>query len=90
MQKDSFDLVFMDVQMPEIDGLEATATIRANEKAGGRHIPIVAMTAHAMIGDREQCLNAGMDGYVSKPISAQQLSKAIDSALACRPLKLPS
>jgi signal transduction histidine kinase/ligand-binding sensor domain-containing protein/CheY-like chemotaxis protein len=88
--KGSFDLVFMDVQMPEMDGLEATATIRANEQAGGRHIPIVAMTAHAMIGDREQCLNAGMDGYVSKPISAQQLSKAIDAALACRPLKLPS
>ena len=73
-QKGPFDLVFMDVQMPEMDGLEATATIRAQETTGGPHIPIVAMTAHAMIGDREQCLKAGMDGYLSKPISAQQLS----------------
>ena len=88
-QKGPFDLVFMDVQMPEMDGLEATATIRAQETTGGPHIPIVAMTAHAMIGDREQCLKAGMDGYLSKPISAQQLSKAIDEALACKPLKLP-
>jgi signal transduction histidine kinase/CheY-like chemotaxis protein len=90
VEKNSFDLVFMDVQMPEMDGLEATAIIRANEKAKGTHIPIVAMTAHAMIGDREQCLEAGMDGYVSKPISTQELSKAIDAALACRSGKLES
>ncbi|HEV3041913.1 MAG TPA: ATP-binding protein [Candidatus Angelobacter sp.] len=82
--KNSFDLVFMDVQMPEMDGLEATTTIRAHEKATGSHIPIVAMTAHAMIGDREQCLEAGMDGYLSKPISALQLSRAIEAALTCR------
>jgi CheY-like chemotaxis protein len=74
----------MDVQMPEMDGLEATTTIRAHEKATGSHIPIVAMTAHAMIGDREQCLEAGMDGYLSKPISALQLSRAIEAALTCR------
>jgi signal transduction histidine kinase/CheY-like chemotaxis protein len=84
VEKSSFDLVFMDVQMPEMDGLEATAAIRANEKASGLHIPIVAITAHAMIGDREQCLEAGMDSYLSKPISLQELSKAIDAALACK------
>jgi signal transduction histidine kinase/CheY-like chemotaxis protein len=84
VEKNPFDLVFMDVQMPEMDGLEATALIRAHEKATGSHIPIVAMTAHAMIGDREQCLEAGMDGYLSKPISALQLSRAIEAALTCR------
>ncbi len=89
VEKSSFDLVFMDVQMPEMDGLEATATIRANEKIKGLHIPIVAMTAHAMTGDREQCLGAGMDGYISKPISSQELSKAIDAALACKSGKQP-
>ena len=90
VEKNSFDLVFMDVQMPEMDGLEATAIIRANEKTSGSHIPIIAMTAHAMIGDREQCLEAGMDGYLSKPISAQEVSRAINAALACRSGKLES
>ena len=84
VEKNSFDLVFMDVQMPEMDGLEATAAIRANEKVKGFHVPIIAMTAHAMTGDREQCLDAGMDGYISKPISSQELTKAIDAALACK------
>ena len=73
-----FDLVIMDVQMPEMDGLEATAVIRAKEKRTGTHIPIVAMTAHAMKGDRERCLEAGMDHYVSKPIRARVLFDAID------------
>ena len=71
----SFDLILMDIQMPEMDGFEATARIRETEKASGRHIPIVAMTAHAMAGDRERCFRAGMDGYISKPIQASALLK---------------
>jgi two-component system sensor histidine kinase/response regulator len=63
-----FDLILMDVQMPAMDGLEATAAIRAQEKGTGAHIPIITMTAHAMQRDRERCLAAGVDGYVSKPI----------------------
>ena len=71
----SFDLILMDVQMPEMDGFEATAAIRQKEKSLGTHIPIVAMTAHAMKGDRERCLAAGMDGYLSKPIHTDELIK---------------
>ncbi len=75
-----FDLVLMDAQMPVMDGFEATALIRAGEKATGKHIPIVAMTAHAMKGDRERCLEAGMDGYVPKPIQEHELFAAIEAA----------
>jgi CheY-like chemotaxis protein len=78
LQKDEFDLVLMDVQMPDIDGLAATAAIREKEKSTGKHLPIVAMTAHAMAGDRERCLAAGMDGYVAKPISLKELTKEIE------------
>jgi PAS domain S-box-containing protein len=81
LESQSFDLVLMDVQMPEMDGYEATAKIRQRERQTGRHIPIVAMTAHAMKGDRESCLAAGMDSYVAKPIRAQQVFEAIDAAL---------
>jgi CheY-like chemotaxis protein len=77
----TFDIVLMDVQMPEMGGFEATAAIRLREKEGGRHVPIIAMTAHAMKGDRERCLEAGMDGYVSKPIQARQLWQAIEELL---------
>jgi CheY-like chemotaxis protein/HPt (histidine-containing phosphotransfer) domain-containing protein len=73
------DLVLMDVQMPEMDGLEATAAIRRREQAAGGHIPIIAMTAYAMKGDRERCLAAGMDGYIAKPIRPQELIEAIDT-----------
>ncbi len=72
-----FDVVLMDVQMPEMDGFEATAVIRDREKRSGGHQPIVAMTAHAMKGDKQRCLEAGMDGYVSKPIRATDLFKEI-------------
>ncbi|MCI0568382.1 MAG: response regulator, partial [Acidobacteria bacterium] len=78
LRQQEFDVVLMDVQMPEMDGFEATATLRAEEKRTGRHMPIVAMTAHAMKGDRERCLEAGMDDYVSKPINPEQLFDAID------------
>jgi CheY-like chemotaxis protein len=73
LKQQHFDLVLMDVQMPEMNGLEATAAIREEEKRTGRHLPIVAMTANAMKGDRELCLEAGMDGYVSKPIKVPDL-----------------
>jgi CheY-like chemotaxis protein/HPt (histidine-containing phosphotransfer) domain-containing protein len=77
LAKQDFDLVLMDVQMPEMDGLTATGRIRENEKSSSRHLPIIAMTAHAMKGDRERCIDAGMDGYVSKPISGAMLEAAI-------------
>jgi two-component system, sensor histidine kinase and response regulator len=75
------DLVLMDVQMPEMDGLEATAVIREQERQKGGHLPIIALTAHAMKGDQERCRAAGMDGYVSKPINVQILSAAISQVL---------
>ena len=77
VQSRKFDLIAMDVQMPEMDGLDATSAIRSWEKAAGTHIPILAMTAHAMKGDRERCLAAGMDGYTSKPIHIRELEQAI-------------
>jgi signal transduction histidine kinase/DNA-binding response OmpR family regulator len=77
-----FDLVLMDVQMPEMDGFEATAAIRSHEAEQGGHIPIVAMTAHAMRGDRERCLAKGMDGYISKPIHADALYAAVEEMAA--------
>ncbi len=81
LEKGEFDLVLMDVQMPVMDGLTAATTIREKEKASGGHIPIIAMTAHAMKGDRERCLAAGMDGYVAKPVRPQELAAAIDELL---------
>jgi CheY-like chemotaxis protein/HPt (histidine-containing phosphotransfer) domain-containing protein len=79
LKKKSFDVVLMDVQMPEMDGFEATRLIRRKEQTTGEHLPIIAMTAHAMKGDRERCLEAGMDGYISKPIEAVELYRAIES-----------
>jgi len=83
--KHTFDLVLMDVQMPEMDGFETTAIIRKRESAEGGHMPIVAMTAYAMKGDRERCLDAGMDDYVSKPIRSAELFEVIDRV--CRILQ---
>jgi two-component system, sensor histidine kinase and response regulator len=74
-----FDVVLMDIQMPEMDGYEATAARRVQEETTGTHVPIIAMTAHAMQGDRERCLEAGMDGYVAKPIRAKELFEALES-----------
>jgi two-component system sensor histidine kinase/response regulator len=73
LKKQSFDLILMDVQMPEMDGFEATAAIRNLEKESGKHSPIIAMTAHSMAGDKERCLEAGMDDYISKPIRPEEL-----------------
>ena len=74
----AFDLILMDVQMPEMDGLEATARIRALQKESGTYTPIIAMTAYAMTGDREKCLNAGMDGYVNKPINPEEFVATVE------------
>jgi CheY-like chemotaxis protein len=71
----------MDIQMPHKDGIEATAAIRGKEATTGKHLPIIALTAHAMKGDRERCLSAGMDGYISKPIRSRELFETIDSVL---------
>jgi PAS domain S-box-containing protein len=78
----NFDLILMDIQMPEMDGYEATAAIRTREKRDGTHIPIIALTANAMKGDRERCLAAGMDGYLSKPIVPRELDELLETYLA--------
>ncbi len=85
LEGQAFDLILMDVQMPEMDGLEATGAIREGERASGLHVPIVAMTAHAMKGDEDQCLQAGMDAYVTKPIRPGELFRTIDRFLLSRP-----
>jgi signal transduction histidine kinase/DNA-binding response OmpR family regulator len=77
LEEQAFDVILMDVQMPEMGGFEATALIREKESRTGRHIPIVAMTAHAMAGDRERCLTAGMDSYLSKPVAAATLLELV-------------
>jgi two-component system, sensor histidine kinase and response regulator len=82
LERARFDVVLMDVQMPLMDGVEATAAIRKEERSTGQHIPIIAMTAHAMLGDRQRFLASGMDGYVSKPIHTQELFTAIENVLS--------
>ena len=84
-----FDLVLMDLQMPEMDGIEATRAIRELEEEQGGHIPIIALTAHVMHGDRERCLEAGMDAFLAKPVRAEELDERIaqwapvDAPVAC-------
>jgi len=81
--RESFDLILLDVQMPEMDGLEAAAEIRRLENGSGNHVPIVAVTAHARTGDRQRCLEAGMDGYVSKPVDSAELFRSIATMAKC-------
>jgi two-component system sensor histidine kinase/response regulator len=78
LNRGTFDVVLMDIQMPDLDGIEATRLIRANERATGGHIPIIAVTALAMKGDADRCMEAGMDAYVSKPIKANDLFQKIE------------
>ncbi|HEO65192.1 MAG TPA: response regulator, partial [Spirochaetes bacterium] len=78
LDQESFDLILMDIQMPKMNGIETTLKIRADEKQSGEHIPIIALTAHAMDNDRDACMEAGMDGYITKPIDAKELFKAIE------------
>ena len=82
LEKETFDIVLMDVQMPEMDGFAATQAIREEELKTGKHIPIIAMTAHAMVGDRERCLAAGMDQYVTKPLHVKELIATIEDAVS--------
>src|SRR5271157_2866494 len=84
LERGEFDVALMDVQMPEMDGLEATAAIREKERIAGKHLPIIAMTAHAVSDDRERCLDAGMDGYLSKPIHAAELFQTITQLVALK------
>jgi two-component system sensor histidine kinase/response regulator len=81
-----FDAILMDIQMPLMDGFEATSAIREREKASGRRTPIIALTAHALAGYREICLRAGMDGYVSKPIRIQEFNSMLDALQVGAPI----
>jgi CheY-like chemotaxis protein len=81
LEKQKFDMILMDVQMPEMGGLEATRAIRERERNSGGHIPIVAMTANAMKGDRERCLESGMDDYVSKPVLPEEMFRVMEAQL---------
>jgi CheY-like chemotaxis protein len=81
LERESFDLLLLDVQMPRMDGFETAAAIRARERRGAPHLPILAMTAHAMKGDRERCLAAGMDDYIAKPINIAELYASIEGLL---------
>jgi CheY-like chemotaxis protein len=84
LEQGTYDLVLMDVQMPEMDGFEATGELRKLEKQTGLHTPVIALTARAMKGDRERCLEAGMDGYLSKPIRAQELDDLLGNYITSR------
>ena len=78
LERESYDVILMDAEMPGMDGFQATAVIREREKSSGGHIPIIALTGLSMPGDRERCLAAGMDGHLSKPIRAKELFEAVE------------
>src|SRR5581483_4795586 len=88
--RETFDVVFMDVQMPVMDGITATGKIREAEKVTGVHIPIIAMTAHAMKGDQERCLAGGMDDYIAKPVSSKRIQEMLERMFAAAPETPPS
>ena len=81
LDKESFDLILMDLQMPEMDGFTATTAIRTSSESDYRNIPIIALTAHAMKGDREKCLDTGMNGYVTKPVKSKLLMAEISRVM---------
>jgi CheY-like chemotaxis protein len=86
--RERFDVVLMDVQMPGVSGLDATVAIRASEQGTSRRLPIVAMTAHAMSGDRDRCLEAGMDDYITKPVSLASVDGALRRVVDSRPVRV--
>jgi len=90
LERERFDAVLMDVQMPKMKGLEATAVIRAKEKEAGGHVPIMAMTARALEGDRERCMAAGMDAYISKPINTAEFLDLLTKLVPTGPDRVPS
>jgi CheY-like chemotaxis protein len=89
LSREPFDLALLDIQMPELDGFEVAAAVRAREKSTGKHLPLIALTAHAMQGDRERCLTAGMDGYVTKPIQMAHLTQVMAEVLTSGGRRLP-
>ena len=90
LERELFDLALLDVQMPELDGLETARAIRASERNGAVHMPILAVTAHAMNGDKERCVEAGMDGYITKPIDTRKLPGQIAEILQRRAANRPN
>jgi CheY-like chemotaxis protein len=90
LEQEPYDVILMDIQMPEMNGWETTEAIRSKEKITGGHIPIVAMTAHAMRGDEERCLAAGMDNYLTKPVRDLQLRALLDEIASLMPLRTTS
>jgi PAS domain S-box-containing protein len=90
IEEDAYDLLLMDVQMPEMDGMEATRILRERETQSGTHLIVIGVTAHAMAGDRERCLQAGMDGYLSKPIRPRELGELLDRLVSARRAQVPN